>query len=802
MKKTVTVARTAYDLSHVNRLRVPEFSILRLAVTASGKSSKTYWPEWEFEHAAAATGGADDFHFCPEKEIAPIEYEIDDPYGLVGEAKLELFCRFEKKPLWTLRLKKIGEDTWVHGKHSLKWDGRVVSPDDQAGAESGDVMGHDLTKFEPDDGIHDDFPDGYITLEHTPYKLQLTLIDDKDDDQIAVAWTYFQILVKKIEFEFGPVEAIPKAGVFAGDRLEMDKAVHAAVKAAGGIPATGAATALRIPLVSNLYKYSHWFTKDLSEMEDNTAFDVYKDLWDDGPRLPIFAKIRLADSNDAEVKLEDGPGAKALGNTRFLWDWVNVPEVPAATQSQPLPQAFLTTSIDYDVNVTKPIGNCCHVDRGGKRGPKAEPIFPEQGGYKPRADLKDADFPFKVEACETREWAAYSYAWSKEKLRGKTGVLFRPSRMAGDGYKLVVYVAWDKTAAKKYTLDKVDQPLKAPPPIMAETGPYEVWREIHLGRYYRKQTPTIPDFIAANLGAGVPPPAGTIRLPFNQSFVEVVDKTAGDNIQLPTSAADYNSKAESALQDSNHVFVTSNLMVAAGANHAGTASEFLIETYAKFTANVQAMMAAQFPANPNPAGLAAVWLANNGFAGAGGPAAYGQRSRMVLSGPGRTLLQELDLLKDAKDGVMVIHFLFYHQLDATMVPAGTATGSVTNGAAVNVPGSTRNRCCFVFWNPRVDTFVHEIGHHMFLPHAPFSQGGRVAPGTAIVLPSATVAGNVPGGSQEERHDFVDTNCLMSYNRPRISFCGLCQLRLRGWDAGPNDAADAKIKKNAAQNKKP
>jgi hypothetical protein len=37
--------------------------------------------------------------------------------------------------------------------------------------------------------------------------------------------------------------------------------------------------------------------------------------------------------------------------------------------------------------------------------------------------------------------------------------------------------------------------------------------------------------------------------------------------------------------------------------------------------------------------------------------------------------------------------------------------------------------------------------------------------------------------------------MMSYNRPRLAFCGLCQLRLRGWSA-------LALKKTAAQNKKP
>lgn len=766
MKKTVNVARTAYDLDHVSRLRVPEFSIVSLWVKASGKQSKTYWPEWAFAPAAASPG-SDDFHFCPEKETATIEYEIDNPYALVGDARLELFCRFQQKPLWKLKLGKIGEDTWIHGKHSIGWDGRVISPSAQAGIESGGVMGHDFTKLKPDDGIHDDFPDGYITLEDTPYKLKLTLIDDDDSDQIAVAWTYFQILVKGFEFELGPVETVPGAGFFSGDRHQMDKDVHAAVKAAGGVPATGAAAALKMPLVSNLFKYKHWFTDDGSEMDDNTAYTVYKDLWDDGPRLPVFAKIRLAASDDSVVKLEAGPGAKALGNTRFLWDWVDAAQPAGATQSQPAPTAFLTPSVDYDKSKTTPKGTNCHVDRGGKRGPKAEPVFPEESGYSARDDLKDSDFPFKVETCKTRTWAAFSRAWSKGKLMGRTGVHFRPSRMAGDAYTLAVYAAWDHDASKKYALDKVDQPLNAPAPITAKTGSFEVWREIHLARYYRKQL-AIPDFVAGNLAG--------LQAPFAETFVNLVDKmAAADKLQIP--GAGYNALAEAALATAGDSKIDNQLMVRKGANHAGNQAEFLIETYANFRVNVQNWMHLQYPANPTPAALAAAWLAANGY-----PANYIQDTRDVLdNGPADDLISRLKCLDGAKNGVTIVHFNFVHSVDAASGGAGGT--SLTLGEAVNVPGSTRNKCLFALWSANVNVFCHEVGHHIFLPHSPFPPGF------------------LPGGAQVERHDAVDNKCMMTYNWPMSSFCGLCQLRVRGWDAGPNDPANAKLKKNGANNQR-
>jgi hypothetical protein len=784
MKKKVAVARTAYDLTHVNRLGVPEFSIVRLAVTATGHSSKTYWPAWAYTQAGGGAG-SDDFHFCPEKETAAIEYQIDDPFALAGEAKLELFWRFKERPIWTLHLDKIGEDTFIHGKHSLNWDGRVVKPSQLAGTDNAGVMEHDLGQLDPNDGIEDDFPDGYITLDHTPYKLKLTLIDRNDSDQIAVAWTYFQVIVKSFDFELGPVGTIPSAGIFSGARHNMDKAVHAAVLAAGGIQKSAAGAApTRIPLVSNLFKYTKYnIISDGSEMDDNTGYDVYKDLWDGGPRLPVFALIRLAASDDSEVKCELGPGAKALGKTHFLWDWVDQRGALGTPQSQAAPAAFLTPSINYYQATTKPIGFNCHVDVGGKRGPKAEPIFPEQGGYSARDTLKDADFPFKVDECSTRKWAVFSQAWTKGALKGKTGVLFRPSRMAGDVYKLAIYAAWDRSDAKKFVLDKEDLPLTAPPAIMAETRNLEVWREIHIARYYRKQTAAIADFVTGSIGVAPAPAAGTIKAPYSEAFIDVVNKMGpGDNTQLP--AARYNAVAGAALQATGNAMITNQLMALTGANHAGTASEFLIETFAAFRTNVQNWLAAQFPAAPNPAALAATWLTNHGYAGAGGQAAYGRDARAITKPPGKKILDDLQLLDGANEGVTIVQFNYQHQLDAMMIPGGTAIGTFLTGAAVNITGSTRNKCCFGFWQAGVGTFVHEIGHHLFLPHAPFG-----------------TPGNMPSGSQPERHDALDPNCLMSYTPATVAFCGLCQLRLRGWDAGPNDPAKAKLKKNAAQNQK-
>lgn len=140
------------------------------------------------------------------------------------------------------------------------------------------------------------------------------------------------------------------------------------------------------------------------------------------------------------------------------------------------------------------------------------------------------------------------------------------------------------------------------------------------------------------------------------------------------------------------------------------------------------------------------------------------------SAPYSRVLADLQLLSGgkvaaARDGIAVVHFDYMHNVVRDLVAAGKAV-RVTNGAAVAIPDGTLTRCAFVLFRSFADTFAHEIGHHLFMPHAKYP------------LPP----GNQPGGFQVDRHDDDDNECLMSYARPRPAFCGLCQLRLRGWDA--------------------
>src|SRR5687767_963216 len=101
MKRNAEVALTATNKENVNRLRVPDFGVLKLCVQTDKSASKSYLPEGA-PKPKEADKGMDDFHFAPEKEAIKIFYEVDNIFGMVEKAKLELFCRFKKDPLWTL----------------------------------------------------------------------------------------------------------------------------------------------------------------------------------------------------------------------------------------------------------------------------------------------------------------------------------------------------------------------------------------------------------------------------------------------------------------------------------------------------------------------------------------------------------------------------------------------------------------------------------------------------------------------------------------------------------------------------
>ena len=72
VERTANVARTAFDLTHVNRLRVPELHIVSFNLQAGAASSKCYLPP--DAPTPPPTTGTDNFHFSSQKETIDICY--------------------------------------------------------------------------------------------------------------------------------------------------------------------------------------------------------------------------------------------------------------------------------------------------------------------------------------------------------------------------------------------------------------------------------------------------------------------------------------------------------------------------------------------------------------------------------------------------------------------------------------------------------------------------------------------------------------------------------------------------------
>jgi hypothetical protein len=132
-----------------------------------------------------------------------------------------------------------------------------------------------------------------------------------------------------------------------------------------------------------------------------------------------------------------------------------------------------------------------------------------------------------------------------------------------------------------------------------------------------------------------------------------------------------------------------------------------------------------------------------------------------------------------REGVTILQFAELH--------SNIADTLRINGYAPGFPGVTnRSKCAFVQFAPAIEyassgdsntmeqTVSHEVGHHLFLPHAP--------------LP----ARYPPGGAESSAHDDADLHCMMGYDyAAERKFCGLCLLRLRGWKHGTLDKSGAK-----------
>jgi hypothetical protein len=482
-----------------NTVNIPECGITDLWVVCPHTHKKSK-KSFRAAHGPISSNSSDRFHFAPGAEDLNIHWKFKNPQYITS-ALIELFRKSAvlEAAIWSKELK------WDHKpcdeEGVTHFDGNVnVNYQLHATQASAVTVAQPLGLALPGD---------YVTVEHSPYKLKMTITGYLQGANVTriVRWLYLDVLLNELVLSFGghqeldPNRAdithsfqwtlagaiVPQTVTLRNETLQLEQQI---------IQNLGSPTDdNKIILDSS----DHAFNTDSKTMYGNDEmYRRHKQLWGNGPRIPIYAEVMLRSTNDRSVR-----SPVALGDLRFLWDWEDGVDSKikrwATRGFQSETKKFLEKALDYlvDIETTQghqPHGSTnCHKDHGGKRGEGAEPIFPIQtaAGYLPAtAGLIAGVFPIQVGACAQRNWAVESHVRSTGFKAGFTGVIFQPSRMAGDTYKVSVYfIPPDSRAVFPFDAEakEMKKQVKAP---QANTGVFEIWRRFNVFYFKKGNTET------------------------------------------------------------------------------------------------------------------------------------------------------------------------------------------------------------------------------------------------------------------------------------------------------------------------
>jgi hypothetical protein len=708
--------------------------------------------------------------------------------GGVKSAKFELFSATDKtKAIWTKEVADVAAADLILKKESAT-----------SGGHTGCFAFSDIvipkTKLGEDD---DAFPDKWLTVEHGPYQLKLTIKPAAGTGD-SVAWTYLDVVVSEITLDWGADDLIPTT---TRDDIEWppdkkyrvcnkwkirDKeiAIIAALRSNGTDYANH-----EVLLEGNIFR-----TTDPGDA-DNFIFNSYKSMWGLGPRIPLIATVKVLSAAAASVS-----EPKALGNTPFLWDWTDIP-FNNGDYRRASTQTFLSTSFGKpaDAGTAPPDSINCHKKHGGKRG--GDPVFPKQNDDKAPQEIVDG-FPFKVVECTNRKWAAFSYARTSGTNAGKTGAIFQPSRIAGDTYKVRVLLAKPKATIDCTTKQSDLLIANAGLPTVT-TGAFKILRKVNLS-YVRKNTAlTAMGLIATDtyyLEAGV-------KINFvstdtgldGPTFLRLLQDTI--NTASGTAARSGKKFMDPAFDQSTGVYgIVFKSWAQLQTEYCAKACKAYADKTAKRTKRKQTKRKREFAdaildyqtknvgcildeAQASWYGDLSVkqqakvddfqqqfWTTDD--IGANNQHDY----EMGFSNGSKVLLQKLSgkymQERMTQPGIFFVHYKFKYALrdfDGTITEP-----TVDVGGIAPYPENDIDRALFLVYMPSadpggttmdsVDVTAHEIGHNLCLKHAKCYRDGKF-----------------DGGGHDVKIHEKNEDCLMNYDRQAVkSHCGFCMLRLRGW----------------------
>jgi hypothetical protein len=552
-------------------------------------------------------------------------------------------------------------------------------------------------------------PAGVITLKGSPYEVTFELTSKSGKTSTSNPGK-IQIEVQEIQLVVDDSDQRGEADPFdatSGDTAQRPVQGLIAELKKSGMPGDCEG---RLVIDSPIFKL------DNSEMVGSQSFLEYQKAVGNGPAVPLRALVKL--------KSKAGGGKRApavLADTRILWDFKldMIPDLDRSLTArgvQAQARTFLKRVAGHQEALTRPKGVSVHFKLGGSR---AKPDDRSAAGRQ----WQDAD-EWAMPAPDKRTWAAFTVCDGESEAATDARVTFFPGRMAGDVHKIRAVVDVDES------LDVEDEAVPDTAPAARRSNAIKIatWRRVPVVGNWIVGTHTTPVDIpplAAEYGkaamvieAASPAPPQDVAATWQDAYAGVVDGYVKASTEFYKDALE----------------------------RTGEGYPVRYRDFIDYWERV----------NKDAGFFGKLWQRIINFFGAGDEPAYKRRcddkaldivalvARRLTIPPGG-----LTALKFGKTGP-------HNQIPGS---------SYTAGWAPYLRGlNARNKAIFFQFTIGSDTrtFIHEVGHTLFLAHAP----------------GHFTAGQQPGGFQANAHD-KDQICLMSYHPDKKYLCGLCLLKLAG-----------------------
>ncbi len=489
------------------------------------------------------------------------------------------------------------------------------------------------------------------------------------------------------------------------------------------------------------------------------------------PMIPLEAVIYLKNSkNMPELAPE------AVGEVRVEW-LVNEPPENTSNLPKSAPEYGFTKYYIDDFKIKAGVTNNCPEDYGGIKTPKENwknPFFLENANYQP--------YEVKTDSDEEVVWGPTNVDPKFNRCLGRAGLIFWPSFIAGDRYQLKARLSFKGLPNEK-------ELLKVNGKIEFETATFEIWRTAKISAIIgwppRKSYDEVFEKVSkeyehayihldhSNIQyLGI---EKCLTLEDYKSWLNLILKKCGDSKK---ELSDYlNHKLDGSgpinqkllVQENKANFIDLKLILAQPNESKKVLLEFLgkdhsMSQYPGSPGVISPeILAVKEPYGINTSKIRGILIkikeAFNHFQ------MFGEKMFLESVDPLYDLIKK-KLREYYPDGFIALdYYLGDALIEAINKFADAPSASLGMGDRFlvvdqGVPGKPY----FVF--------AHELGHCFWLRHY-----------------------EIPMGSKSvSDHDLLDHNCIMSYtnekskNYPHHSaekytphFCGMCNLKLRGWD---------------------